>query len=85
MDTIHIPAWANALQNEVRSPRPELVYSGRGPQFRSQSLVESLRRQGVTGSRGRGGAYADKAAMESFFLLRKNVLDRQGWPTRQDL
>jgi transposase InsO family protein len=35
---------------------------------------------------GRVGACADNAAMESFFsLLQKNVLDRQRWPTRQDL
>jgi hypothetical protein len=30
-------------------------------------------------------ACADNAAMESFFALQKNVLDRQRWATRQDL
>ena len=35
---------------------------------------------------GRVGACADNAAMESFFsLLQKNVLDRQRWPSREDL
>jgi putative transposase len=35
---------------------------------------------------GRVGAYADNAAMESFFsLLQKNVLNRQRWHSRQDL
>jgi transposase InsO family protein len=36
---------------------------------------------------GRVGACADNAAMESIFsLLQKNdVLDRQRWPSRQDL
>ena len=35
---------------------------------------------------GRVGACADNAAMESFFaLLRKNLLDRQRWATREEL
>ena len=35
---------------------------------------------------GRVGACGDNAAMESFFaLLQNNVLDRQRWPTRNDL
>ena len=35
---------------------------------------------------GRVGASGDNAAMESFFnLLQTNVLDRQRWPTRDDL
>ena len=35
---------------------------------------------------GRVGACADNAAMESFFsLLQKNVLNRQRWPTRDEL
>jgi putative transposase len=35
---------------------------------------------------GRVGAAGDNAAMESFFaLLQKNVLDRQGWATREQL
>lgn len=32
------------------------------------------------------GAAGDNAAMESFFsLLQKNVLDRRGWNTREEL
>ena len=35
---------------------------------------------------GRVGACADNAAMESFFaLLRKNVLDRRRWQSREEL
>ena len=35
---------------------------------------------------GRVGAFADNAAMESFFsLLQKNVLDRGLWATRPEL
>jgi putative transposase len=75
-----------ALENAVRARRPAgtLVHSDRGSQFRSRRFVESLRQHGLTGSMGRV-AYADNAAMESFFsLLQENVLDRQRWLTRQD-
>lgn len=77
-----------ALENAVRARRPAgtVVHSDRGSQFRSRRFVESLRHHGLTGSMGRVGACADNAAMESFFsLLQKNVLDRQGWLTRQEL
>lgn len=68
------------LENAVRARRPvgTVVHSDRGSQFRSRRFVESLRHHGLTGSRGRVGACADNAAMESFFaLLQQNVLDRQ--------
>jgi putative transposase len=40
----------------------------------------------MVGSMGRVGAAGDNAAMESFFaLLRKNVLNRRAWATREEL
>ena len=78
----------SALENAVQARRPTatVVHSDRGSQFRSRRYVESLRRHGLTGSMGRVGACADNAAMESFFsLLQKNVLNRQQWPSRQEL
>jgi transposase InsO family protein len=40
----------------------------------------------MVGSMGKVASAADNAAMESFFsLLQKNVLDRQPWPTREQL
>jgi transposase InsO family protein len=42
----------------------------------------ACRHHGLTGSMGRVGTCADNAAMESFFSLQKNVLDRQQWLTR---
>jgi transposase InsO family protein len=75
-----------SLAVPARRPAGTVVPSNRGPQFRSRRFVESLRRPGITGSRGRVGASEDNAAMESFFsLLQKNVLDRQRWTTRQEL
>ncbi|GAA4737381.1 hypothetical protein GCM10023350_21730 [Nocardioides endophyticus] len=46
----------------------------------------ALNRHDLVGSMGRVGAAGDNAAMESFFaLLRKNVLDRRTWTTREEL
>ncbi|WP_408581747.1 integrase core domain-containing protein [Mycobacterium marinum] len=40
----------------------------------------------MLGSMGQVGSAGDNAAMESFLsLLQRNVLDRQRWPTRDDL
>ena len=79
----------DALTNAVALRRPAsgtVVHSDRGSQFRSHAYVHALRANGLHGSMGRVGACADNAAMESFFsLLQKNVLNRQRWPTREQL
>ena len=63
-----------------------VVHTDRGSQFRSRKFVHALNRHNMVGSMGRVGAAGDNAAMEIFFsLLQKNVLDRQGWATREDL
>ncbi len=62
------------------------MHSDRGSQFRSHAYVRELCGAQLRGSMGRVGACADNAAMESFFsLLQKNVLNRQRWPTREEL
>ncbi len=72
--------------HSFRAPHATVVHSDRGSQFRSRKFVSMLARNGLHGSMGRVGACGDNAAMESFFaLLQRNVLDRQRWPTRQDL
>lgn len=63
-----------------------LIRSDRGSQFRSNAFVRTLGTNGLKGPRGRVGACAENAAIESFFaLLQKNVLDRQRWTTRANL
>ena len=43
-------------------------------------------RHGMGGSMGQVGSAGDNAAIEAFFsLLQKNVLDRRGWTTRDEL
>ena len=79
----------NALGNAV-SGRGDvagyIVHSGRGSQFRARAFVHALYRGQLLGSMGQVGAAGDNAAMESFLaLLRKNVLDRKRWKTRDEL
>jgi putative transposase len=77
-----------ALQMAVhrRNPAGTVVHSDRGSPFRSKKFVRALSDAGLLGSMGRVGACADNAAMESFFaLLRKNVLNRKRWSTREEL
>ena len=48
--------------------------------------MSTLNELNMVGSMGRVGAAGDNASAESFFaLLQKNVLNRQGWATRDDL
>jgi putative transposase len=49
-------------------------------------FVTALANAKLRGSMGRVAAYADNAAMESFFsLLQKNVPNRRRWATRDEL
>lgn len=82
--SLAVAALAHAVA--LRSPSGTVVHSDRGSQFRSRKFVSALRSNGLKGSMGRVGACGDNAAMESFFsLLQKNVLNRKGWETRQEL
>ncbi|GAA5228494.1 hypothetical protein GCM10025778_30320 [Paeniglutamicibacter antarcticus] len=69
-----------------RNPQGTLIRSDRGSQFRSKKYVRLINSAGLQGSMDRVGAYADNAAMESFFsLLQKNVLNDKRWETRAEL
>jgi putative transposase len=62
-----------------------VLHTDRGSQFRSRKFVRALNQHHLVGSMGRVGAAGDNAAMESFFGLQNNVLNRRTWPTRQHL
>ena len=63
-----------------------ILHSDRGSQFRARKVHRALARHRMVGSMGQVGSAGDNAAMESFFsLLQKNVLDRRGWSTREEL
>ena len=49
-------------------------------------MQRALTCHSMVGSMGQVGSAGDNAAMESFFsLLQRNVLDRRGWATREQL
>ncbi len=78
----------NALDNAISRRRDAagcIVHSDTGSQFRSRKFVHALNRHHLVGSMGKVGAAGDNAAMESFFSLQKNVLDRKCWRTREEL
>ena len=79
----------SALRAAVARRQPEgvvIVHADRGSQFRARSFRAVLTAAGLQGSMGRVAAAGDNAAMESFWaLLQKNVLDRRGWRTRDEL
>jgi transposase InsO family protein len=63
-----------------------VVHSDRGSQCRSRKFLRALARHRMVGSMGRVGSSGDNAAMDSFFsLLKKDVLDRRSWTTREQL
>ncbi len=63
-----------------------ILHSVRGCQFLARKVHRALARHGMVGSMGQVGTAADNAAMESFFaLLRRNVLDRHRWTSREGL
>ena len=79
----------NALRMAITlrgRPSQVIGHSGRGTQFRSRRFVMMLRGSSLRGSMGRVASSADNAAMEFFLaLLKKNVLDRKTWDTREEL
>jgi len=63
-----------------------VVHSDRGSQFRARSFRAVLTAAGLQGSMGRVASAGDNAAMESrHALLRKNVLNRRRWRSRDEL
>jgi putative transposase len=70
-----------------RRPKPGLVHhSDQGSQFVSLAFGQQARDAGIAVSMGsRGDAY-DNAVAESFFAtLKKELVNRQSWPTRREL
>jgi putative transposase len=79
----------SALRSAIARRQPTgtlVIHSDRGGQFRARSYRALLKAHDLTGSMGRVAAAGDNAAMESFYsLLQKNVLNRRGWTTRDEL
>ena len=77
----------DALQMAIarRKPAPGLVHhSDRGVQYTSLSFSKRLEDEGFIPSMGRAGSAYDNALAESFIAtLKKELLYRASWPTRQ--
>jgi putative transposase len=67
-----------------RRPSPGLVHhSDRGTQFTSLAFGRRLRQAGIMPSMGSVGDAYDNAVAESFFsTIKRELLDRERWPTR---
>jgi transposase InsO family protein len=68
-----------------RRPGPGLIHhSDRGGQYLSAAYIGQLAAHGIRSSVGRPGTCFDNAAAETFFAtLKKELLHRSVWPTRQ--
>jgi putative transposase len=79
----------DALQMAVarRRPAPGLIHhSDQGSQYVSLAFVQAARDAGVARSMGSKGDCYDNAVAESFFAtLKKELVNRQSWPTRREL
>jgi transposase InsO family protein len=85
-DHLRTSLVAEALDNAVSQRRPEpgvVFHSDRGCQYTSTRFGALADDLGVRLSVGRKGQCWDNAVAESFFAtIKKELLDRQGWPTR---
>jgi putative transposase len=77
----------SALQMAVQTRRPAaglIHHSDRGSQYTSSAYGELLRKYGARQSLGQPGTAYDNAVAESFFAtLKREVVYRHPWPTRQ--
>lgn len=69
-----------------RKPRPGLVHhSDRGSQYTALIFTASCKDAGIETSMGAKGCAYDNAAKESFFAtLKKDLIHRRSWPTKED-
>jgi putative transposase len=79
----------DALQMAVgrRRPAPGLIHhSGQGGQYVSLGFGQQCTKAGISRSGGSTGVCWDNAVAETFFAtLKKEMVYRRSWPTRQEL
>ena len=78
-----------AVEMAVARRRPDrglVHHSDRGSQYVSLAFGERCREAGIDLSMTAGGSPLDNAVVESFFAtLKRELVDRYSWPTREDL
>ncbi len=79
----------DALQMAVRRRRPEpglIHHSDQGSQYVSLGFGHACATAGISRSMGSRGDCWDNAVAETFFAtLKKELVYRRSWPTRQEL
>jgi putative transposase len=78
-----------AIEMAVARRRPDerlIHHSDRGSQYVSLAFGERCKEAGIDLSMTQGGSPLDNAVAESFFAtLKRELVDRYSWPTREDL
>src|SRR3954469_10108717 len=86
--TLHTDIVLSALTMAVgqRLPEPGLLqHSDRGTQYTSDDYQQVLRDHGIECSMSRRGNCWDNAVVESFFAtLKRELVYRRSWPTRDE-
>lgn len=79
----------DAVQMAVSRRRPDerlVHHSDRGSQYVSLAFGQRCKEAGIDLSMTQGGSPLDNAVAESFFAtLKRELVDRYSWPTREDL
>ena len=79
----------DAIEMAVSRRRPDdrlIHHSDRGSQYVSLAFGQRCREAGIDLSMTQGGSPLDNAVAESFFAtLKRELVDRYSWPTRNDL
>jgi putative transposase len=79
----------DALKMAIKRRRPEpglIHHSDQGSQYVSLAFGQTAREAGIARSMGSKGDCWDNAVAETFFAtLKKELVHRQSWPTRQEL
>ncbi len=79
----------NALEMAIARRRPEaglIHHSDQGSQFVSLAFGQAATKAGIARSMGSRGDCWDNAVAESFFAtLKKELIHRRSWPTREEL
>ena len=89
VDHLRAELVTDALQMALarRRPAPGLIrHSDQGSQFVSLAFGQQARAAGIAQSMGSRGDCFDNAVAESFFAtLKKELINRRSWPTKNEL
>jgi putative transposase len=87
-NTMEAQLVVDALEMAVSRRKPDaglIHHSDRGSQYVALAFTASCREAGIETSMGKKGCAYDNAAAESLFAtIKKDLIHRQSWPTRED-